>query len=409
MSPIGDRSQNCESGVQIMKRNVSVVLVVLLVALLSLPVLGFELPEGFVYVTDVIPTVQLEIRYFTDYNFVGTRISGYNAPTAILTKEAAEALKKAAEILDEQGYYIKIYDAYRPLRAVEHFVFWGADLADQKMKEDFYPNVDKSLLFEQRYIALRSGHSRGSTVDLTIVYKDTLEEVDMGSPFDFLDESSHHGTDQITPEQAANRAILRDAMVAAGFEPYPEEWWHYKLENEPYTDKYFDFPVDLSEDRRWQSFLDEALKKSVARARQTINENIGGPFGAAIFDSEGNIIVVASNSVLRDHDPTAHAEVNAIREAGRVLGTHDLSGYTLYATGYPCPMCLGAIIWSNITHVIYGARPEDAEAIGFRDDFIYRFIEGGRADSSVLLIEEYGRDECVKLFEEYAENQKQLY
>ena len=392
-----------------MKRRILIVLSVLLIALVATPVLAYALPEGFVYVTDVIETAQLDIRYYSGYNFVGTRINGYNAPTAILTVEAAEALKKAADILDEQGYYIKVFDAYRPVRAVEHFVLWAQDLDDQKMKAEFYPEVDKALLFDLGYIALRSGHSRGSVVDLTLVYKDTLDEVDMGSSFDFFGPISHHGTDLITPEQEANRNILRDAMVAAGFEPYPEEWWHYRLIDEPYTDTYFDFPVDAPEYALLRGVLDEALEKSVTRARQTMNENIGGPFGAAIIDPEGNVVVVASNSVLRDHDPTAHAEVNAIREAGRVLGTHDLTGYTLYATGYPCPMCLAATIWSNITHVIYGARPEDAEAIGFRDDFIYRFIENGRVDSSILLIEEYGRDECLKLFEEYAEKQKQIY
>lgn len=393
----------------LLKRRICLLLSVLLCVLWAVPGLAQVLPEGFVYVKDVIPSVRLDIRYYSGHNFVGTRIDGYNAPTAILTSEAAEALKKAAEILDEQGYLIKIFDAYRPLRAVEHFLIWAQDLDDQKMKEFYYPEVDKARVFELGYVALRSGHSRGSTVDLTLVYKDTLEEVDMGSPFDFFGPISHHGTDLITPEQEANRNILRDAMVAAGFEPYPNEWWHYRLVDEPYPDRYFDFPVDAPEYISWRGVLDEALEQAVARARQTMNENIGGPFGAAIFDQEGNIIVVASNSVLRDHDPTAHAEVNAIREAGRILGTHDLSGYILYATGYPCPMCLAATIWANITHVIYGARPEDAEAIGFRDDFIYRFIEAGRVDSSILLIEEYGREKCVELFQEYAAKQKQIY
>lgn len=391
-----------------MKRRFWVVLAFLVLVLCSSPAWAV-LPEGFVYVTDVIATAQLEIRYFTGYNFIGTPIDGYLAPTAVLTQEAAEALKKAADLLEEQGYYIKIFDAYRPQQAVDHFVRWAQDLEDQRMKEYFYPEVEKELLFELGYIASRSGHSRGSTVDLTLVYKDSLEEVDMGSPFDFFGEISHHGTELISEKQARNRAVLRDAMLAAGFQLYPEEWWHYTLAAEPYPDQYFNFPVDTPEQQRWRSILDEALEQSVARARQTMTENIGGPFGAAIIDGEGRIIVVASNSVLRDHDPTAHAEVNAIREAGRLLGTHDLSGYTLYATGYPCPMCLAATIWANITHVIYGARPEDAEAIGFRDDFIYRFIEGGRADSSVLLIEEYGRERCVELFQEYAELQKQIY
>lgn len=202
-----------------------------------------SLPGGFVYVTDLIPTAQLEIRYFSDDNFVGTVIDGYEAPKAILTVEAAQALKKAADELYEKGYYIKIFDAYRPQRAVNHFIRWAKNLDDTKMKEKYYPELDKSVLFEQGYIAERSGHSRGSTVDLTLVDRSTGEEMDMGSGFDFFGEISHHGTDLINEEQEQNRNILRDAMVDAGFEVYPEEWWHYKLKDEPYPDTYFDFPV----------------------------------------------------------------------------------------------------------------------------------------------------------------------
>ena len=202
-----------------------------------------NLPDGFVYVTDVIPTAQLEIRYFSEDNFVGAFIDGYEAPKAILTVEAAEALKKAADILEEQGYYIKIFDAYRPQRAVDHFVRWSKDLDDTKMKEKYYPDLDKSVLFELGYIAEKSGHSRGSTVDLTLVEISSGKELDMGSGFDFFGDISNHGTHLITPEQEKNRNILRDAMVEAGFKVYPEEWWHYTLENEPYPDTYFDFPV----------------------------------------------------------------------------------------------------------------------------------------------------------------------
>lgn len=201
------------------------------------------LPDGFVYVTDVISTAILEIRYFSEDNFVGTIIDGYEAPKAILTIEAAQALKKAADTLYEQGYYIKIFDAYRPQRAVNHFMRWAQDLDDVKMKEKYYPDLDKSVLFELGYIAEKSGHSRGSTVDLTLVDIATGKEVDMGSGFDFFGEISNHGTKLITAEQEQNRNILRDAMVAAGFQIYPEEWWHYTLKNEPYPDTYFDFPV----------------------------------------------------------------------------------------------------------------------------------------------------------------------
>lgn len=202
-----------------------------------------SLPDGFVYVSDVIPDARLDIRYYSAYNFVGARIDGYLAPQAILTKEAAQALQKAAAMLAEKGYGIKIFDAYRPQRAVDHFVRWSKDIPDVKMKTVFYPDLDKSILFDQGYIASKSGHSRGSTVDLTLVYLSNGQEVDMGSGFDFFGEISHHGTKQITPQQESNRNILRDAMVAAGFAVYPEEWWHYTLENEPYPDQYFDFVV----------------------------------------------------------------------------------------------------------------------------------------------------------------------
>jgi D-alanyl-D-alanine dipeptidase len=390
------------------KRKAGVLWVLLVLACVTAQAWAFTLPEGFVYVTDVVETAQLEIRYYGDNNFVGAPVDGYEAPVAILTEEAAAALKVAADILDEQGYYIKVFDAYRPQRAVDHFVRWAADLEDQKMKGIFFPQVDKSRLFELGYIAEKSGHTRGSVVDLTLVYKDTGEEVDMGSGFDFFGEISHHGTDLITPEQAANRSILRDAMVAAGFAPYPEEWWHYSLVGEPYPDTYFDFPVDIGA-KHGGTAMDEAMARAIEQARTTMRQDIGGPFGAAVIDGEGNIVCVASNSVLRDHDPTAHAEINAIRLAGQILGTHDLTGCWIYTTAYPCPMCLSAIIWANVKQVVYGCRPEDAEEIGFRDAFIYRFIEGGQQDTSVLAISEYGREQCLTLFEEYAELQKTIY
>ena len=153
----------------------------------------------------------------------------------------------------------------------------------------------------------------------------------------------------------------------------------------------------------------KAMQKAIDQAFKTMNENIGGPFGAAIVNSDGQVVAVTSNSVLKDCDATAHAEVNAIRKASQLLGTHDLSGHTIVTTAYPCPMCLGAIIWANIKHVVYGCRKEDAEAIGFRDDFIYRFIQGHQKDHSVLKIDESYRDECLKLFEEYQEKAKEIY
>lgn len=153
----------------------------------------------------------------------------------------------------------------------------------------------------------------------------------------------------------------------------------------------------------------EAMMMAIERARDTMNKNFGGPFGAAIVDANGEIVAVSSNSVLRDNDPTAHAEVNAIREACKKLGTYDLSGYVLYATGHPCPMCMSAIIWANIKKIYFGCTPEDAEKIGFRDDFIYRFINDGCTDKGVMEIIPHEREACLELFKEYSEKEKTIY
>ena len=204
--------------------------------------------EGFVLITDVIPDAILEIRYYSTFNFVGERIDAYEAPVAYLTREAAEALKNVSDDLMAQGYRIKIYDAYRPQTAVDHFKAWAEDLEATEMKPYFYPEVDKSELFDKGYIAAKSGHSRGSTVDLTIVDMMTGREVDMGGGFDYFGELSHPDyTETLTQEQIENRMILRKAMVNNGFRPLPEEWWHFTLENEPYPETYFDFPVDMPE------------------------------------------------------------------------------------------------------------------------------------------------------------------
>lgn len=151
------------------------------------------------------------------------------------------------------------------------------------------------------------------------------------------------------------------------------------------------------------------MKMGVKQAQETMCENKGGPFGAVITDGKGNVIAVASNTVLQDNDPTAHAEVNAIRMAGKKLGTYDLSGCNIYATGYPCPMCLSSIIWANIKKVYYGCMPEDADEIGFRDDFIYNFIKEDCSDTNVLELEECGREDCLELFEEYKNTNKTVY
>ena len=202
--------------------------------------------SDFVLLSDIVPDAILEIRYYSTYNFVGERINGYDEPTALLTKEAATSLKEVSDELAEKGYRLKIFDAYRPQKAVYHFEKWAKDVNDTKMKDYFYPNLDKSVLFEQGYILNHSGHSRGSTVDLTLFDMKTGKEVDMGGTFDYFGEESHPDYKNITTEQYANRMILREAMMNHGFEPLAEEWWHFTLKNEPYPDTYFTFPVSES-------------------------------------------------------------------------------------------------------------------------------------------------------------------
>ena len=199
--------------------------------------------EYFVSLTEAVPDAILEIRYFSTYNFVGERIDGYLAPTALMTREAADSLKAVSDDVMRLGYRLKIYDAYRPQCAVDHFVRWAADVADTTMRRYFYPDVDKSLLFEKGYIYEKSGHTRGSTVDLTLFDMTTEKEVDMGGTFDWFGLESHPDYRDITEEQFANRMILRQAMLRHGFNPLDEEWWHFTLKNEPFPDTYFTFPV----------------------------------------------------------------------------------------------------------------------------------------------------------------------
>ena len=200
--------------------------------------------SDFVLISDVIPDCILEIRYYSTYNFVGTRIDGYEEPLAFLTKEAAAALKEVSDELITKGYRLKIYDAYRPQKAVDHFVRWSKDTEDTAMKEYFYPDLDKSVLFDQMYIMEYSGHSRGSTVDLTLFDMKTEKEADMGGTFDYFGELSHPDYTEITEEQYANRMLLRDVMIRHGFKPLESEWWHFTLEDEPFPDTYFNFPVN---------------------------------------------------------------------------------------------------------------------------------------------------------------------
>ena len=206
--------------------------------------------SDFVLVSDYVPAIVQEIRYFSTYNFVGDRIDGYEQPCAILTKEAARALKMISNRANVMGYRLKVFDAYRPADAVRHFVLWGVDDLDQRMKPFFYPDLEKQELFKRGYIASQSSHSRGSTIDLTLLDMKTGKEVDMGSPFDLFSPISHPDCREITDEQYENRMFLQRAMVRNGFQPIDCEWWHFSLRNEPYPDTYFNFPVSSEYLRR---------------------------------------------------------------------------------------------------------------------------------------------------------------
>ena len=199
--------------------------------------------SGFVLLSDYIPAIVQEIRYHSTYNFVGDRIDGYEEPCALLTKEAARALKIVSNEMIVQGYRLKVFDAYRPAMAVRHFVLWGIEDLDLRMKPYFYPDLEKQELFSKGYIASQSSHSRGSTIDLTLLDMKTGKEVDMGSPFDLFSPVSHPDCRDITEEQFENRMILQRVMVRNGFQPIDCEWWHFTLDDEPYPDIYFEFPV----------------------------------------------------------------------------------------------------------------------------------------------------------------------
>ena len=207
-------------------------------------------PSGFVLLADYVPQIVQEIRYYSTYNFIGDRIDGYEEPCALLTVEAARALKAVSSELIVQGYRLKVFDAYRPACAVKHFVLWGIEDQDVRMKPYFYPALEKQELFAKGYIAKQSSHSRGSAVDLTLLDMRTGKELDMGGPFDLFSELSHPDCRETTDEQYDNRMLLRHAMLRNGFQPIDCEWWHFSLRDEPYPDTYFAFPVSSAYLRR---------------------------------------------------------------------------------------------------------------------------------------------------------------
>ena len=206
--------------------------------------------SNFVIINDIIPDIITELRYYSSFNFVGEHIDGYEEPVALLTKEAAEKLKKASDKLDSMEYRIKIWDSYRPQRAVDHFMRWGKNESDAKMKKYFYPDLTKKEVFEKGYVSTRSGHSRGSTLDITLIHKENGTDVDFGSCFDYFGDKAHYNYTEISPEQKKNRELLKKIMEENDFIALPEEWWHFTLKNEPYPNTYFNFPVNSTLIRR---------------------------------------------------------------------------------------------------------------------------------------------------------------
>ena len=250
-----------------MKNNVSFLYAVFVCCIFGLSLTGcsndeknrVKTPEEdasqFVVLTDVVPDAILEIRYYSTYNFIGRRIPGYEEPIAMLTRQAADSLKKVSDDLIKQGYRLKIFDGYRPQKAVDYFMAWAKDVNDTLMKQYFYPELDKSVLVPQEYVAEKSGHTRGSTIDLTLFDMKLEKEVDMGCTYDYFGLASHPDVlpgqevgayKPINQQQYDNRMILQKAMLAHGFKPYDCEWWHFTLANEPFPDTYFTFPVTRS-------------------------------------------------------------------------------------------------------------------------------------------------------------------
>jgi D-alanyl-D-alanine dipeptidase len=213
-----------------------------LVLFSALPALAQgQRPASFVDAATLVPGLVVDMRYFSEDNFVGRRIAGYQKPVCLLTIQAAQALAEVARDLEPRGLRLKVFDCYRPKRAVAHFMRWARAADDLKSKQAYYPDIDKKRLFAEGYIAARSGHSRGSTVDLTLV--DDSGELDMGTPFDFLSPRSNTLDPGVSAQAHRHRMLLAAAMSKRGFRPYDMEWWHFTLQGEPFRDTYFDFPV----------------------------------------------------------------------------------------------------------------------------------------------------------------------
>lgn len=202
-----------------------------------------KIPEGFVYLHQVDSSIKIHLKYFTTDNFLGAKVNGYNREVCICTEEAAQALKMAQQEVQEKGWSLIVFDAYRPQKAVDHFMEWAANIDDTLTKSKFYPNIDKKDLFKLNYIASKSSHSRGSTFDVSILDEEG-NQLDMGTSFDFFGPKSWPSYEGVSKEQKANRMYLQSIMKKHGFNPYKEEWWHFTLINEAFPETYFDFDVE---------------------------------------------------------------------------------------------------------------------------------------------------------------------
>ena len=199
--------------------------------------------DGFVFVDELVPGIRWDAKYATWDNFTGKPVDGYLANRIVGTRALCAALARAREEAASLGFGLLLWDAYRPQRAVDCFVRWSKQPEDGRTKLRHYPNIDRAEMFERGYVAAKSGHSRGSTVDLTLYYLATGELAPMGGNHDLMDPISHHEAEGITPDETKNRRYLCSIMEACGFEPYDREWWHYTLRAEPYPGTYFDFPI----------------------------------------------------------------------------------------------------------------------------------------------------------------------
>ncbi|CAF2145660.1 unnamed protein product [Rotaria magnacalcarata] len=250
--------------------SISILLRVLLGCFYCSTCLFSTIPTGFVYVPDIIPDIQISLRYASNENFMGHIVNGYLSNVSIITRAAAIGLKQAQLLAKDNGYELVIYDGYRPQKSVNQFMNWTQNLNDSQIKKNFYyPRINKEDAFKLGYIAEKSGHTRGSTIDLTLILfgkhvQNPLKPIernltdnftilylddgtiDMGSSFDLFDEASHTNSTLVNRTYQENRIILKNIMEQAGFTNYDKEWWHYTLNNEPFPNTYFDFDIDSS-------------------------------------------------------------------------------------------------------------------------------------------------------------------